>query len=170
MENRNFPYVIRHGQFDNEESKTQKSDIPPRHSSLLTNHKIAAADISTQPSYNRDIFMTLDNAFRQMSPKIPTVRHDPMNLTSRYTEPGKSERSLQVHRQGHDNTIPRTISRSQSQTLVTDMLDYTKLYHTVKRERCNAGQNSKENIDGSENNSGRLWKPVLLGKMEVYQK
>ena len=71
LRNRNIPYDIRHRQFDNQNSKTKKPDIPTRHSSLLTQCKIAAADISTQPSSNRYIFMTPENAFRQMSPQHP---------------------------------------------------------------------------------------------------
>ena len=50
LRNRNIPYDIRHKQFDNQNSKTQKPDIPPRHNNLLRDCKIAAADISTQPS------------------------------------------------------------------------------------------------------------------------
>ena len=76
LRNRNIPYDIRHRQFDNQNSKTQKPNIPPRHSNLLTSHKIATADISTQLSSNRDIFMTTVNVFRQVSPPTLTLRHD----------------------------------------------------------------------------------------------
>ena len=87
-----------------------------------------------------------------------------MNLTSRYTDPEKSTRSLQVHRQYHNNAILKTIPRPQAPTLVRDVLDYNKLYHMVKRERCNVDGNSEENIDASEHISDRLWKTTLLEK------
>ena len=64
-----------------------------------------------------------------------------MNLTARYTDPEKCERFLQVHREHHDNAIQKTIPKPQSPTLVRDALVYTKLYNTVKRERCNVGGN-----------------------------
>ena len=121
LRNRNISYYIRQRQFDNQNSKPQKPDISPRHSSLVKQCIISPADISTQPSSNRDIFITPDNAFTQMSPPTLTLRHDQMNLTSRLTDQEKSERSLQVHRQDHDNTIMKTIPRSQSQTLVKDV-------------------------------------------------
>ena len=91
-----------------------------------------------------------------------------MNLISKYTDPEKSERSLQVHRQVYDNTIPKTIPRPQSPTQVRDVLDYTKLYHTVKRERHNLDGNYEENIDTSAHISDRLWKTVLLGRKSRY--
>ena len=45
LRNRNIPYDIRHRQFDNQNSKIRKPDIHPRHSSILTNHKIDATEI-----------------------------------------------------------------------------------------------------------------------------
>ena len=164
MRNRNIPYVIRHKQFVNQTSKTQKPDILPRHNCLLTNYKIAAADISTQPPSTIDILMNPDNTFRQMSPPTLPLRYAQMNLTSRFTDPEKSERSLQVHRQDHDNTIPKAIPRPQSATLVRDILDHTKLYYTIKREMHNADGNCEENIYTSECISDRLSKTVLLVK------
>ena len=96
------------------------------------------------------------------SPPTFTLRHDQINLTSRYTDPDK--KSLQVHRQYHDNTILKTISRPQSTTLERDMLDYTKIYHTDKKERCNVDGNSEENRDASEHISDRFQETALFGK------
>ena len=68
LRNRNIPYNIRHRQFDNQNGKTQKPDMPPRCSSLTINHKATSADISAQLSSSRNNFLTLENAFRQRSP------------------------------------------------------------------------------------------------------
>ena len=46
LRNRNIPYDMRPRPFDNQNSKTKKPDIPPRCSSLTTNHKSTAAHIS----------------------------------------------------------------------------------------------------------------------------
>ena len=76
LRNRNIPYDIRHRQFGNQNSKTQKTDIPPRCSSLTTNCKTTSADISAQRQSSRNNFWTLDNAFKQRSPPTPVVKEN----------------------------------------------------------------------------------------------
>ena len=52
----------------------------------------------------------------------------------------------------------------QSPMFVRDEMDYFKLYHTVKGERCNTDGNSEENIDLSEHISETLRKIAKLEK------
>ena len=56
LRKRNIPYDTRLSTFDNQNSKTKKPDMSPRHSSLTTNHKLTTADLSTQPSNDRSNF------------------------------------------------------------------------------------------------------------------
>ena len=86
LRNRNIPYDIRQRQFGNLNSKTQKPDVPPRCSSLITNHKITTADISAQLSGRRNKFPTLDNAFRQRSTPTSIVRPNQINLSCEYVD------------------------------------------------------------------------------------
>ena len=100
LRNKNIPYDIRNRQFDNQNSKTQKLDIPPRCSSLTKNCKITTVVISVQLSSSRNKLMTPDNAFRQRSPPTPTIRQNWFNLTHEYVDSHKTkERFSQTYRQ-----------------------------------------------------------------------
>ena len=48
LRNRDILYDTRLSTFDNQNSKTKKHDIPPRHSRLTVNCKLTTADISAQ--------------------------------------------------------------------------------------------------------------------------
>ena len=80
--NRNIPYDTRLSTFDNQNSKTKKPDIPPRCSSLTTNHKLATANLSAQLSNARNKFLTLDQTVRQKSPPTPVIGPEKTNWTS----------------------------------------------------------------------------------------
>ena len=167
--NRNIPYDIRQRQFDNQNTKIQKPDIPPRHSSLITNHQITTSDISAQLLSSRNKFLTLDNAFRQGSPPTPIVRLNQINLTDEYVDTGKtSERFSQTYRQYPNNTSSNTLYRPQSPMFGRDEMVYSKLYHTVSREKCNTERNFEENINLSEHISERLTKIAMLEKKLRY--
>ena len=58
-----------------------------------------------------------------------------------------SERSSQTHRQDPDIKSPKTLFGPQSPMSIRDEMDYSKLYHTVKREKCNTDRNLEEKID-----------------------
>ena len=170
LSNRNIPYEIGHRQFDNQNSNIQKTDIPPScSSSLITNHKITTADISAQVPSSRNKFLTLDNAFRWMSPQTPIVRLNQINLTHEYVDRDKtSDRFSHTYRQHPDNTSPKTLFKPHSSMFGEDEMDYSKLYHTVKGEKCNTDGNFEENIDLSEHISERLRNIAMFKKIEVY--
>ena len=46
--NRNIPFDVRNKQFDKQNSRGQKPNIPPRKTSLQTNHNVMTTDTLTQ--------------------------------------------------------------------------------------------------------------------------
>ena len=74
LRNSNISYDIRHRQFDNQNSRGQKPDIPPRQGSLQTNHNMMTTDISTQLQCSRN--MSTCHTFTWEYTPTPTSRHN----------------------------------------------------------------------------------------------
>ena len=69
LRNRDILHDVRLSTFDNQNSKTKKPDIPPRHSSSTTNCTLTTANLSAQLPSDRNKFLTLDQTFRPWSPQ-----------------------------------------------------------------------------------------------------
>ena len=81
LRNRDIPYDIGLGTFNNQNSKTKKFNISPRHRSLTTNHKLATVDLLAQIPNDRNEFLTLDKTFRQKSPPMPLIEPEQIYWT-----------------------------------------------------------------------------------------
>ena len=60
---RNIPYDVRNRQFNNQNSRGQKLNIPPRQRILQTNHNMMTTDILTQLKCSRTL--SFGKTFRQ---------------------------------------------------------------------------------------------------------
>ena len=126
LRNRNIPYNVRNRQYDNQHSRGQKPNIPPRQSSLQRNHNVITTEISTQLQQSRN--MSIGKTFRQEYTLTPTPRHD------RYIRLDKlRSSSLQTHQYNQDRRDINITVQPQSSSLARSTLNYTKMKKNAKR-------------------------------------